>query len=339
MPEVTLSLPAALGFLALFLTIGAVLVFFVLRNRGTVAVETTPTLTPTITTTITATATITSTPSPEPSWTPLPDVSYKVASGDTCSSLALFFNVSVNSIILSNNLPPACDNLFIGQDLKIPQPTPTASPQPSATLGGAEATEDACEKVDYEVKEGDTLGSIASNYNVTMDSVKEYNGKVNDVVFSGEKLVIPLCARKPADGSTPTPTTPPPYPAPNLLLPMNGAPFAGADETVTLQWSSVGALRPNEAYAVTVEDITFAATTGESRKSVDYVTDTKFIVPASFRPNDNKPHLIQWWVLPVRQVGTSNDGDPIWQPAGSVSETRSLIWSGSPGAAEPTPTP
>jgi len=336
MPEVTLSLPAALGFLALFITIGALVVFFALRSTGKV-VETTPTPTATTTVTVTLTPTVTSTGTPEPTLTPLPDVTYKVVTGDTCSSLALFFKVSVNSIILANGLSPACDSLFVGQELRIPQPTPTASPQPTSTLSGAEATESACDKVDYDVKEGDTLGSIAATYNVTQDAIKSFNGLVNDVVFVGAKLTIPLCDRM-QPGVTATPTAPPPYPAANLLLPMNGAAFSSADQTVTLQWSSVGTLRPNEAYAITVEDITYAAITGESRKVVEYITTNSYILPASLRPADNQPHLLQWSVLPVRQVGTSTDGAPIWQPAGAVSETHGIIWSGG-GAAPATSTP
>src|SRR5512140_529356 len=55
MPEITLSLPAALGLLALFLIVGAALVFAILRATGGAATPGqnqatgTPTLTPTLT--------------------------------------------------------------------------------------------------------------------------------------------------------------------------------------------------------------------------------------------------------------------------------------------------
>ena len=99
-------------------------------------------------------------------------------------------------------------------------------------------------------------------------------------------------------GPTPTPTIPPPYPAPNLLLPSDGAAFTLADDVVTLQWASIGTLRPNEEYQVTIEDVTV----DQGRRIVDYVTDTKYIVPTSFRPNDNIAHVMRWWVVPVRDV-------------------------------------
>jgi hypothetical protein len=103
---------------------------------------------------------------------------------------------------------------------------------------------------------------------------------------------------------------------------------------VTLQWATVGALLENEAYAVTVVDLT----TGEERKLVEYVNDTKYIVPVSFRATDNIPHIYRWSVVAVRQTGTDDEGDAIWESAGTVSLGRVFSWIGGP-AAEATPTP
>jgi hypothetical protein len=70
---------------------------------------------------------------------------------------------------------------------------------------------------------------------------------------------------------------------------------------------------------------------------VEYVTDTKYIVPASFRPGETMPHILRWWVTPVRQTGTNDAGDPIYAPAGASSVRRDITWSGS--AVAPTSTP
>ncbi len=332
MPEVTLSLPVALGLMVLVLVIGAGAVFGVLQGTGRVVEPTqTPTLTLTPTLTTTATATLTSTP--EPTFTPLPPVEYTVQEGDLCSSIALFFNVSINSIVLLNNLPTDCGILSVGQKLLIPQPTPTASPMPSATLSGVEATDAACERYDYTVNENDTLSGIARSFNVSMDAIKEYNGLTSDIVYSGQDLVIPLCERLPTEGPTPTATLPPPYAAANLLLPADGTAFLTANETITLQWASVGTLRENETYSVTIEDVT----EGEGRKLVDYVTDTKYIVPTSFRPSGTTPHILRWYIEPVRQMGTSKDGQPIWSSAGAASVPRVFTWVGTTSASTPTP--
>lgn len=333
MPEITLSLPAVIGLLAVFLAIGAVMVFFALQSTGRVVEPTaTPTLTLTITPSLTPTPqTPTLTPTPLPSPTPF---TYVVQAGDTCGGIAAAFDISVQSIVRTNNLPADCATLFDGQELLIPYPTPTATPFPTATLSGMEATIAACEKVVYTVAENDTLSSISTNYAVPMDAIKEFNGMVNNTVYSGLSLIIPLCERAATPGPTPTPTAPPPYPAPNLLLPPDGTHFTLNDDIVTLQWAAVGTLRDNETYAITVEDVT----EGQGRKLVNYVTDTKFIVPASFRANANEPHVYRWSVMPVRQIGSDDNGAPIWDTAGASSQARVFTWTGAAGAAV-TPTP
>ena len=333
MPEITLSLPGAIGLLALFLTIGAVLVYYALRSKPEVVVP----MTPTVTVTITPTSTQTPTPlPPTPTDTPMPTptpVTYKVATGDNCIGIANFFKVSVQSIVTLNNLPQACDTLYPGQPLLIPQPTPTATALPSATLSQPEQTLAACQTVKYTVQEGDTLGNISANYVVPMEAIREFNGLSSDTVFFGQDLIIPLCERPATPGPSPTPTLPPPYPAPNLLLPPDGAPFTLNDDSVTLQWASVGTLRENESYQVIVEDVT----EGKGRKLIDYVTDTKYIVQATFRSSDNTIHVYRWWILTVRQSGSDADGKPLYVPAGAISTPRDFIWTGTAAATTPTP--
>jgi hypothetical protein len=58
------------------------------------------------------------------------------------------------------------------------------------------------------------------------------------------------------------------------------------------------------------------------------VSDTKYIVPTSFRPKDNVAHVMRWWIVPVRQTGTDDQGQPIYTPSGAVSEKRVFTWVG-----------
>ncbi|UCH58976.1 MAG: LysM peptidoglycan-binding domain-containing protein [Anaerolineales bacterium] len=333
-PAITLSLPFILGFSLLFLAIGAGLVYYFLRQTPAEVVVP-PTQTPTLT--FTATVTITPTPvTPIPTDTPIPTptpFSYRVAAGDNCSSIAFAFGVSIQSIVLLNDLPAACDTLFEGQNLLIPQPTPTATQLPTATLSEAEATRAACGEIDYVVQDNDTLSSISANYAISITALKNYNGLVSDNVRSGQSLKIPLCERAATPGPSPTPTPPPPYPAPNLLLPQDGIRFLNSDNVVALQWAAVGTLRENEAYAVTIVDFT----DGADVRLVDYVTDTKFIVPQSMRPGESSPHVFRWWVLPVRQAGTDDSGNPIWEAAGNPSAQRVFVWAGITTASTPSP--
>jgi len=335
MPEVTVTLPIAIGLIIIILGIGAAVVFFMLRSTGRV-VEPTVTPTASLTPTMTLTPMPTLTSTPVPSMTPLPPLEYEVKSGDTCLTIGFAFNVSWTSIVLQNNLAADCSDLTIGRKLQIPQPTPTPSPQPTATLSGADATEAACEKMEYTVTQNDTLSGIARNYNVSIDSIKDYNSLPNDIVYQGQRLVIPLCQRLPTAGPTPTATLPPPYAAPNLLLPADGAVYLSSSETITLQWAAVGSLLEGEGYEVSIEDVT----EGTGRKLTEVVTDTKFIVPTSFRPGGTDPHVIRWSITSVRQMGSTKDGQPIWESAGASSIFRTFIWSGTAGgstAATPTP--
>ena len=336
MPEITLSLPAVLGLLALFLIVGAALVFVVMRVTGNPAAAgqasvVTATITPTLTPTVISTETLT--PTTVPTATIQPPFDYTIATGDTCTSIAVSFGVSVQSIIVLNSLPVACNTLSIGQKIKIPYPTPTPLPVATSTLESAAATLAACDKVIYTVQANDTLGSISANYAVPGDAIKSYNGLSTDTVFLGMNLTIPLCERAATPGPTPTATTPPPYPAANLLLPADGASFTLANDNITLQWASIGTLRDNEAYIITIEDVT----EGQGRRLVDYVHDTKFIVPISFRPKDNTPHIFRWYISTVRQTGTDDQGQPVWTNAGENSTQRVFSWQGVAPEATPTP--
>ena len=335
MPEVTLSLPAALGALVVILLIGAGVVYGALRSgiAGTTLVDPTQPPPPTETPTVTPTATEIFTATPSPTLTPQPPFDYTVASGDTCGGIAFTFGVSVQSIIVMNNLDAACTTLRIGQVIKVPYPTPTPLPLPTSTLEAAAATKAACQTASYTVQTNDTLSSIAANYNVPMGAIREYNNLPTDAVYLGQTLLIPLCARAPTAGPTPTPTVPPPYPAPNLLLPNDGAAFTLAHDSITLQWASLGTLRDGEAFQVIIEDVT----ADNGRRIVAYVTDTKYIIPTTFRPNDSVAHVMRWWVVPVRQTGVDDEGNAVWTPAGAASEKRVFTWIGVVTPDTPAP--
>jgi len=333
LPQVTLSLPAAIGSLVVIIAIAAGLTFFLVpKDPETFSSVETSTPTETATPSLTPTVTLPATETPTATLQPPFDYTVSVNDG-SCSQIAFNFNVSVQSIIIANNLPSSCP-ISVGQALKIPYPTPTIPPPATNTPLSADATRIACETVPITVQENDTLSSIAANYAVSMDAIKEFNGLTTDNVFLGQTIQIPLCERAPDPNKpTSTATLPPPYPAPNLLLPADGAAFTLANDVVTLQWASVGVLRDNEAYQVIIEDVT----SNQTRRITDYVTDTKYIVPSSFRPKDNVAHVMRWWVIPVLQSGVNEQGQPIWIASGAASERRVFTWVGV--AVQGTPNP
>jgi LysM repeat protein len=252
---------------------------------------------------------------------------------DTCGGIAAVFNISIQSLLLANNLGQNC-SLFIGQVLSVPQPTFTATPIASATLSEFERAIADCETVDYVVQEGETMSLIAVTFGVPLENILAWNNLGSDIAFTGQHLSIPLCERTFVGNATVTPTIAPPYPAAELLLPANGEPFDASMDTLSLQWSSVGALRGNEYYQVTIVDITG----GQNRRIIDEVKDNTFTVPTSFRPTDGRPHVYGWHVVPVAQIGVDAEGLPVYVTGGPNSETRYFIWSGTSGApATPTP--
>lgn len=300
--------------------------------------EPTPTITftPTPPPTFTPAPTATETPAPSP--TPLPPVEYTVVAGDTCISVAVKANISLRALLDANGLSEACP-LVIGQKLQVPQPTYTPTPPPTNTLEPAALTETALPRTTYTVAAGDTLFSIAAKFNVDYSALADENGIPGPdyIVTVGQALTIPLYAVPPTAGPSPTATPLPPYPAPGLLSPPNGAAISPVEQTVVLQWAAVDVLKEGEQYLVTIEDVTCNC----AKKKVDVTTQTRYIVNVEMKPAEAAPHIFRWSVVTVRQTGTTEKGDPIYEPAGATSEDRTFTWTGIgvPTTATPTPGP
>jgi LysM repeat protein len=114
---------------------------------------------------------------PVPFPTPLPQdnsttQNYIVQDGDTCATIAEQFGVSIQSLIAQNQLSQDC-LIAVGQSLKI--------------AGTTAETAD----VTYTVQENDTLASIALNFGITVEELKEANGIVDDIVYLDQQLFIP----------------------------------------------------------------------------------------------------------------------------------------------------
>lgn len=103
--------------------------------------------------------------------TPIPKV-HVVQAGETLSSIADLYQVTVDELILVNNLVNP-EFLYEGQELLIP-----------GQVG------DAATAV-YTVQMGDTLGSIAAAFNTTPSEVATQNGLLNpQLIYGGQQLVI-----------------------------------------------------------------------------------------------------------------------------------------------------
>lgn len=102
---------------------------------------------------------------------------YRIQKGDTLGHIALRFGLSLQRLTTYNKLQKN-SALRIGQKLKLPLSQKQVDSIASAT---------------YVVEEGDTLGSIASLFNLSVSSLKSYNKlKKEDVLKVGQKLSLPL---------------------------------------------------------------------------------------------------------------------------------------------------
>ena len=308
----------------LLLIVGGIFLAISLNVIDLEQIQNPPTDTPTATVTVPPTSTGTPVPTetPAPTETPLPPREYVVQTGDTCLAIAFNLGVSVNSIVTTNPvLGAACQLPPPGQTILVPYPTPTASPFPTATLSGL-SDSTAVPRVVHTVVEGDNLAAIARRYGISVEDIVEVNGLPSaDVLQLGRLLVIPI-ERAITPGPTSTPTPFPPYPPANLLVPADGQAFA-AGEPVTLQWVSVGELRPGEGYQVSIEDVTCQC----ARTWTAVVADTRYGLPSDYQPQDDRPHVYRWSVIPVRIRPGTEGPNAVYDPASDrASAARTFIW-------------
>jgi LysM repeat protein len=138
-------------------------------------------------------ANITSTPAPTPA--PAPTVTWKVASGDTLTSIARRNGITVDELVAAN-APKVTRNspLSVGQVLTVP--THAAAPAPATPVAAADT-----DARTYKVAAGDSLSKIASRNGTTVKALKDLNGLTSDGIREGEVLKLPASAGGAAAGT------------------------------------------------------------------------------------------------------------------------------------------
>lgn len=103
-------------------------------------------------------------------------INYTVKKGDSLYGIARVYKTTVQEIQNLNNLKS--NTLSIGQVLKIPENyvDDSSSDLPSF--------------INYVVKRGDSLYSIAKNYGITIDTIIKDNGLINNLLSIGQNLKI-----------------------------------------------------------------------------------------------------------------------------------------------------
>ena len=103
-----------------------------------------------------------------------PESTYTVEKGDSLYSIANKYNTTVDALKKANNL--TSNILSIGGVLKIPTALETET------------------GITYTVKSGDSLYSIAREYNTTVDAIKSLNNLSSNLLSIGQALKIPTGA-------------------------------------------------------------------------------------------------------------------------------------------------
>jgi LysM repeat protein len=256
------------------------------------------------------TATSSPTATLPPTGTPLPTpIRHKVAPGDSIELIAGLYGASAKDIIEANGLSP---DGFIraGQELLVPVAGAVGGPGPTPTPAGGTLV--------YSVQSGDTIGSIAIRFGSEIDWIFAANGlQPGDLLHVGQSLLVPLTQSTPSPTVVPSaqpstmPTEGPPFRAPILLTPADGAVLAGAD-AVLLGWASVGVLGKDRWYVVTVKGV------GGNTSIAPYWTKA---TSWRWQPEDRGSSEFTWQI----QVLSGTPGNP-GQPLSVASEPRHFTW-------------
>ncbi|ESK89423.1 hypothetical protein Moror_16166 [Moniliophthora roreri MCA 2997] len=115
---------------------------------------------------------------------------YAVESGDTCQAISQKKSVAVGTLISINNILPQCTNIFVGQELCLPQQCTT-----------------------YTVQPGDTCFDIANAHNLLYSELLAYNPTINRYctnLLSGINICVSspggTWSGDPIEGATPVET-------------------------------------------------------------------------------------------------------------------------------------
>jgi len=305
----------------------------------------TPTATPTRTATATPTSTPTQTPTSTATPTPVPPLAHQVQEGETLIALAVEYDTTVDAILALNpNVDP--ELIQVGQLLLIPVGTPT--PGPTSTLDPNVPTPTPPDYMVHIVVPGDTLSSIAEQYGISVALIRTANDLPpnDDTIRTNQSLVIPMGTPVPSPTPTvdpnATPTPVPPYPAPPLLTPPDGATIVGSDVPILLQWASVSLLRQDEWYQINFLQLPSGqiATTHRTRT-------TSWRVPVELLQDSSGDRRVFRWEVQVVRETRNKRGEVVYEEAGDPGEARTFTWlrptptptsTSTPGAS-PTPTP
>ncbi len=118
--------------------------------------------------------------------------SYSVVSGDTLSSIARKYGVTVANLKSWNSL--SSDTIYVGQKLSVKGTSSGTTGNTGSTASGTSHT----------IVSGDTLSSIARKYGVTVENLKSWNNLSSNIIYVGQKLSVKGASSSTNSGTTTT---------------------------------------------------------------------------------------------------------------------------------------
>lgn len=108
---------------------------------------------------------------------------YTVKRGDTLSHIALRYGTTVSQIVALNNIKNP-NLIYPGQRFTI------------HTNNSAETGQNACGKIAYKIRYGDTLSHIALTYHTSVSEIAKLNNIANpNRIYAGRTILIPNCRK------------------------------------------------------------------------------------------------------------------------------------------------
>ncbi len=175
---------------------------------------------------------------------------YRVAGGDTVSSIAAKYGLSTASVLALNGLGWS-SLIFPGQVLTLSK---TQAPPPPTAAPPVQQSQASTVQTHYTIKSGDTISAVASRFGVTTQAVLTANRLGwSTIIYPGQKIAIPgtAAASVPPAAVPPAPVTAPvlditpvvdvtPAPTAPAPQPLNTTYLIKSGDTVTSIAASFG---------------------------------------------------------------------------------------------------
>ncbi len=246
--------------------------------------------------------------------------------------------VRLNDSVQSMDVMPGPGTVIL-----IPRQTATPLPENTETAVAIESTAASAPNIptassimQITIQEGDTLVSIAQNYNLTLPQIVVINPQlkgvescnfeipsggdgcnisinVGDILNLPAPTPTPTLSPTPSGNETATPTAT--FVAPMVIFPPDGA-SAGAG-VFSLQWVGVGVLEPDEAYLIQITDVT------ANKIVLQAVTrNTSYALPDSLIPTDGQTHSFSWMVYVAKP-----NADKVYGRVGGAPPEHLFTWA------------